>query len=63
MWQPRQRRLDQLAQYQDPAWADAERLINTELPARYDTAVTLLRGLQELAQREDRPRPGRWCMR
>jgi hypothetical protein len=51
--QPRQRRLDQLAQDQDPAWADAERLINTKLPAHYDAAVTLLRDLQELAQRED----------
>ena len=53
MRQPRQRRLDQLAQDQDPAWADAERLINTKLPAHYDAAVTLLRDLQELAQRED----------
>src|ERR1017187_2421411 len=51
--QPRQRRLDQLAQDQDPAWADAERLINAKLPAHYDAAVTLLRDLQELAQRED----------
>ena len=53
MQQPRQRRLDQLAQDRDPAWADAERLINTKLPAHYDAAVTLLRDRQELAQRED----------
>jgi uncharacterized Zn finger protein len=34
-------------------WADAERLINTRLPARYDAAVALLRDLQELARRGD----------
>ena len=49
----RQRRLGELAQDPETAWADAERLINTKLPAQYDAAVTLLRDLQELAQRED----------
>jgi hypothetical protein len=49
----RQRHLDELAQDPETAWADAERLINTKLPARYDAAVTLLRDLQELTQHED----------
>lgn len=49
----RQRRLDELAQDPETAWADTERLISTKLPAQYDAAVTLLRDLQELAQRED----------
>jgi len=49
----RQRRLDELAHDPEAAWADAERLINTKLPAQYDAAVTLLRDLQELAQRDD----------
>ena len=49
----RRRRLDELAQGTDTAWAEAERLINTKLPAHYDAAVTLLRDLQELARRED----------
>ena len=50
----RQRRLDELAQDPETAWADAERLINTKLQAQYDAAVTLLGDLEELAQREDR---------
>ena len=49
----RQRHLDELAQDPETAWTDAERLISTRLPAQYDAAVTLLRDLQELAQRED----------
>lgn len=49
----RQRRLDELAHDPETAWADAERLIGTKLPAHYDAAVTLLRDLQELAQQED----------
>jgi hypothetical protein len=49
----RQRRLDELAQDPETAWADAERLISTRLQAHYDAAVILLRDLQELAQRED----------
>ncbi len=49
----RHRHLDELAQDPETAWADAERLISTRLPAQYDAAVTLLRDLQELAQRED----------
>jgi hypothetical protein len=48
-----QRRLGELARDPETAWADAERLINTKLQAQYDAAVTLLRDLQELAQRED----------
>jgi hypothetical protein len=49
----RLRRLDELAHDPETAWADAERLIGTKLPANYDAAITLLRDLQELAQRED----------
>ncbi len=49
----RQRHHDERAQDPETAWADAERLISTRLPAQYDAAVTLLRDLQELAQRED----------
>jgi hypothetical protein len=49
----RQGRLDELARDPETAWADADRLINTKLQAQYDGAVTLLRDLQELAQRED----------
>ena len=49
----RHRHLDELAQDPETAWADAERLISTRLPAQYDAAVTLLGDLQELAQRED----------
>jgi len=49
----RQRRLDELAGDSEAAWAEAERLISTKQPARYDDAVTLLRDLQELAQRDD----------
>ena len=51
--QPGQRRLDEPAHDPETAWAGAERLINTKLPPQYDAAVTLLRDLQELAQRED----------
>ena len=40
----RQRHLDELAQDPETAWADAERLISTRLPAQYDAAVTLLEG-------------------
>ena len=49
----RQKRLDELAEDPETVWADAERLITTRLPAHYDAAVTLLRDLHELAQRED----------
>ena len=49
----RQRHLDELAQDPETAWADAARLISTRLPAQYDAAITLLRDLQGLAQRED----------
>jgi len=49
----RQRRLDELAQDPETAWADVERQIGTRLPAQYDSAVALLRDLQEIAQRED----------
>ncbi len=48
----RQRRLDELAQDPEAAWAEAEKLISTKQPARYDEAVTLLKDLQELAQRD-----------
>jgi len=49
----RQKRLDDLARDPDSAWAAAERLIDTKLQAQYDAAVTLLKDLCELAQRED----------
>jgi hypothetical protein len=48
----RQRRLDELAQDPEAAWAEAEQLISAKQPARYAAAVTLLRDLQELAQRD-----------
>ena len=48
----RQRRLDVLAEDPEAAWAEAEKLISTKQPARYDEAVSLLRDLQELAQRD-----------
>jgi hypothetical protein len=48
----RQRRLDVLAEAPEAAWAEAEKLISTKQPARYDEAVSLLRDLQELAQRD-----------
>lgn len=46
----RQNRLDELARNPEAAWAEAERLINTKVPAQYDAAVTLLKDLNELAQ-------------
>jgi hypothetical protein len=47
----RRKRLDELARDPEAAWAEAERLISTKAPAQYDAAVTLLKDLQELAQR------------
>jgi hypothetical protein len=47
----RRERLDELARDPQAAWAEAERLINTRVPAQYDTAVTLLKDLHDLARR------------
>jgi hypothetical protein len=48
----RQRRLDQLAENAETAWAQAGMLIGTRVPARYDEAVALLANLRGLAQRD-----------
>jgi len=48
----RQRRLDELARDPETAWAQAGKLIDTKVPARYDEAVTLLADLRDLAQRD-----------
>jgi hypothetical protein len=48
----RQRRLNELAQDPEAAWAMARKLIGTKVPARYDEAVTLLVDLRELAERD-----------
>lgn len=50
----RERRLDKLADTQDLAWSRVEAMIATRKPAEYDAAITLLRDLQALAEREDR---------
>jgi hypothetical protein len=48
----RQRRLNELAQDPEAAWAMTGKLIGTKVPGRYDEAVTLLVDLQELARRD-----------
>ena len=48
----RQRRLDELAENPETAWAEAGKLIGTEVPARYDEAVALLADLRELTRRD-----------
>ncbi|MGH3519752.1 MAG: hypothetical protein ACRDQ7_20630 [Haloechinothrix sp.] len=52
--QARERRLEELADEEDAAWARVDALIDTRKPAEYDAAVTLLTDLQALAEREDR---------
>ncbi|HEV2377008.1 MAG TPA: hypothetical protein VGS19_33205 [Streptosporangiaceae bacterium] len=52
----RDRHLDELAKDPEAAWAQTEQLISTKQPARYDTAVTLLADLRDLARRETKTR-------
>ena len=46
------KRLDQLATRTEEAWREAAELIETKKPREYDEAVSLLRDLQALAERE-----------
>jgi hypothetical protein len=46
------KRLDQLAARTEEAWAKAAELIETKRPRDYDLAVSLLRDLQALAERQ-----------
>jgi hypothetical protein len=46
------KRLDQLATRTEEAWREAAELIETKKPREYDRAVSLLRDLQALAERE-----------
>ena len=46
------KRLDQLAPRTEEAWKEAAELIETRKPREYDLAVSLLRDLQALAERE-----------
>jgi hypothetical protein len=48
----RTKRLDQLATRQEVAWAKVAEWIETRRPSDYDLAVSLLRDLQALAERE-----------
>jgi hypothetical protein len=47
------KRLDQLATRTEEAWREAAELIETRKPQEYDRAVSLLRDLQALAEREE----------
>jgi hypothetical protein len=47
--------LDQLATHTEAAWEKAEELIETKRPRDYDLAVSLLRDLQALAERQGDP--------
>jgi uncharacterized Zn finger protein len=47
------KRLDQLATRTEEAWREAAELIETRKPREYDRAVSLLRDLQALAEREE----------
>jgi hypothetical protein len=51
--------LDQLATRTEAAWARAAELIETKRPRDYDLAVSLLRDLQALAERQEDPAPFR----
>ncbi|MGN6679875.1 MAG: hypothetical protein ACTHKL_19100 [Streptosporangiaceae bacterium] len=51
----RVKRLDQLATRQEAAWAKVAEWIETRRPSDYDLAVSLLRDLQTLAEREGDP--------
>jgi len=48
----RQKHLDDLARREPHAWQEAESLIQTRQPNKYDAAVQLLRDLRDLAERE-----------
>ena len=47
--------LDQLATHTEAAWEKAAELIETKRPRDYDLAVSLLRDLQALADRQEDP--------
>lgn len=49
----RERRLDALAGEGDAVWLRVETMIATHKPAEYDAAVSVLRDLQALAERDD----------
>jgi hypothetical protein len=51
----RAKRLDQLATRKEAAWAKVAEWIETRRPSDYDLAVSLLRDLQALAEREGDP--------
>jgi uncharacterized Zn finger protein len=51
----RAKRLDQLATRKEAAWAKVAKWIETRRPSDYDLAVSLLRDLQALAEREGDP--------
>ncbi len=51
----RAKRLDQLATRQEAAWEKVAEWIETRRPSDYDLAVSLLRDLQALAEREGDP--------
>lgn len=51
----RERRLDELADDEEAAWARVHEMIATRKPAEYDNAVRLLTDLRTLAERDDRP--------
>jgi hypothetical protein len=51
--------LDQLATRTEAAWEKAAELIETKRPRDYDLAVSLLRDLQALAERQEDPAPFR----
>jgi predicted transcriptional regulator len=52
---PIDRRLDELADDEETAWARVYAMIATRQPGEYDNAVRLLTDLQALAERDDRP--------
>lgn len=51
----RERRLDELADDEETAWARVAAMIATRQPGEYDNAIRLLTDLQALAERDDRP--------
>lgn len=51
----RERRLDDLADDEEAAWARVHSMIATRTPGEYDNAVKLLTDLRALAERDDRP--------
>lgn len=51
----RQKHLDALAEREALAWQEADAMIHTRQPRKYDEAVRLLRDIRDLAEREGRP--------